>query len=247
MQGQTAAQLEGCREGGDGHVRLLGNLLERIVRIGCFADAVGDFADDSGGCARRSSRRLDEGKQEIERRGTHLHTAGGGLGADRVVGLKHPIKCRPHRGNGRKEAFGHMGERTGQPFAPAHVEPEKARRLCGNPEEHRVDLQSRGAASEVMRLRRRGNENVPRHEWIFSPVDGVEDKVSLEAKAEFHATGMIVEVDRVPDVWKAAATQERNAGDPVRSDVKSPVAGSVVVVDSVRNHCGAHFITTGIL
>ena len=76
---------------------------------------------------------------------------------------------------------------------------------------------------------------MPRHEGILF-VLRFEDEVAFEAKAEFHASGMIVEVGPFADGEEVAVPKNGYAIDSIRSKVEDPIARSVAVGYSVSYH-----------
>ena len=66
------------------------------------------------------------------------------------------------------------------------------------------------------------------HEGVFF-VEGVENEISLEAKAEFHATGMVMEVDTLSNGKEVAESENGNAVNAVRAEVKDPITGFITI------------------
>ena len=86
-----------------------------------------------------------------------------------------------------------------------------------------------------MRLVRGRDEDVPGHEGVFL-VDRIEDEIPFEAKAELHATGMIMEVGALSDGEEVAESENGNAVDAVRAEVEDPITGFVTIGYFVGYH-----------
>ena len=128
-----------------------------------------------------------------------------------------------------------MGEGAREPFAATAVETKNALTGLGDLEEDPVNHQAARIVAEGMRFVRSGGKDVPGHERVFF-VGGVEDKIPLEAKAELHAAGMIMEVGSLSNGEKVAESENGNAVDAVRAEVKDPITGFVAIGYLVGYH-----------
>ena len=72
------------------------------------------------------------------------------------------------------------------------------------------------------------DEDVPGHKGVFF-IDGIEDEIALEAEAELHAAGMVMEVDTLSNGKEVAESENGNAVNAVRAEVKDPITGFITI------------------
>ena len=128
-----------------------------------------------------------------------------------------------------------MGEGAGEPFAATAVEAKNALAGLGNLEKNPVNHQSARIGTKVVWFVRCRDEDVPGHKGVFF-IDGIEDEIALEAEAELHAAGMVMEVGPLPDGMEVAEAENGNAADAIRAKVKDPIARFVAIGYSVGHH-----------
>ena len=128
-----------------------------------------------------------------------------------------------------------MGERAGEPFAAAAVQTKNALAGLGDFEKNPENLQSAWIVAKVVWFVWGRSKDMPWHEGVFI-VDGVEDEIPFEAEAELHATGMIMEVDALSDGKEVAESENGNAVDAVRAEVKDPITRFIAIGYLVGYH-----------
>lgn len=240
MQGQPLGELEVLCKGRNSDRALFGEVFNRIFGVWCVANPPGDFVDLFRGLCGGASSRIDERNQEVGRGGLHLHAARRRFSSNIVIDVEKSFKGGSHVWRGGEESFGQVGEGPSEPFASAAIKSENSSIGLWNLEKNPANHQPARIIAEVMWLVRSRDEDMPGHEGVCF-VSSIEDKIPFEAEAEFHTTGMIMEVGPLSNGEEIAETQDGNAVDAVRAEVKDPIPGFVAIGYPVGYHFCAYY------